>query len=464
VKSGLTDMTVGSPLRHIIKFSVPLLIGNVFQQFYSIADSYIVGNFIGTDAQAAVIIGMPVFFLVIALFAGLGMGATIILSQNYGAKEMETVRRTIRTIYSCIYIASIPLTVIGVLVTPSLMRLLGVPESAMDMAVTYVTITFIGLIGLMGFNFNAGILHGLGDSKTPLRFIIISSVINIALDLLFILVFKWGIAGVAFATVIAQTFSWLYGIWYIKKKYPELELSLFKVGLDKVILLKIVRVGVPSAIQQSLFAVGMLAMQNLINRGGADFIAGFGIANRIDAFVFLPVFSFFAALSTFTGQNIGVKQIDRVKQGLRVTLIAALSMYAVIAFLVLTFGQHLLAQFNSDPEVVGYGMRYLFSVLPFSFLIIIQFMLVAVMRGAGQVMVPVFTTIAGFILVRIPAAYLLERYLGMDYIFYCFAIGWVVSLTAAIIVFSTGRWKTKSLVIHTEEVSVEESAKEEPAR
>jgi putative MATE family efflux protein len=455
-------MTVGSPLKHIIKFSIPLLIGNVFQQFYNVADSIIVGNTIGTDAQAAVNNGMPVFFLVIALFAGLGMGATIILSQNYGAKEMETVRRTIRTIYSCIFIASIPLTAIGILVTPSLMRLLGVPDSAMDMAVTYITITFIGLIGLMGFNFNAGILQGLGDSKTPLRFLIISSIINIVLDLLFILVFKWGIAGVAFATVIAQSFSWLYGVWYIKRKYPELDLSLFKLGLDKAILLKIMRVGFPSAIQQSLFSIGMLAMQNLVNRGGSAFIAGYGNANRIDAFVFLPVFSFFAALTTFTGQNIGARQVDRVKQGLRATLISSLSMYAVIASLVLLFGRHLLALFNPDPDVISHGMRYLFAVLPFSFLIIIQFMLVAVMRGAGQVMVPVFTTIMGFILVRIPSAYLLAHYLGMDYIFYCFAIGWVVSMTAAVIVFSTGRWQKKSLVIHQpEETKKEPLAQEE---
>jgi putative MATE family efflux protein len=458
-------MTVGSPLKHIVKFSIPLLIGNLFQQFYNIADSIIVGNTIGTDAQAAVNNGMPVFFLVIALFAGLGMGATIILSQNYGAKEMETVRKTIRTIYSCIFIASIPLTVLGVLVTPSLMRLLGVPESTMDMAVTYITITFIGLVGMMGFNFNAGILQGLGDSKTPLRFLIISSVLNIVLDLLFILVFGWGIAGVAFATVIAQSFSWLYGVWYIKRKYPELELSLFKFGPDKEILKKILKVGLPSAIQQSLFSIGMLFMQNLVNRGGPAFIAGFGNANRIDAFVFLPIFSFFAALTTFTGQNMGVRQIDRVVKGLRATLAVSLMSYAVIAVLVLTFGRYFLALFNPDPAVIDNGIRYLFSVIPFSFLIIIQFMLVAVMRGAGQVMVPVFTTLAGFILVRIPAAYLIERYFGLDYIFFCFAIGWVVSLTAASIVFSTGKWKTKSLVIHTEadpEESLEETA-EQPA-
>jgi putative MATE family efflux protein len=373
---------------------------------------------------------------------------------------METVKKTIRTIYTTILIICLPLTAVGILVTPSLMRLLGVPESVMDMAVTYITITFIGLIGSLGYNFNAGILQGLGDSKTPLRFLIISTIINIALDLLFILVFKWGIAGVAVATVIAQSFSWLYGVWYIQRKYPELELSLFRLGADKVILKKIFRVGLPSAIQQSLFSIGMLFMQNLVNRGGPAFVAGFGNANRIDAFVFLPVFSFFAALTTFTGQNVGARQVSRVKQGLRATLLASLGTYAVIAALTLLFGRHLLGLFNPDAEVIDNGMRYLFSVLPFSFLIIIQFMLVAVMRGAGQMMVPVLTTIVGFIAVRIPSAYLIERFFGLEYIFLCYAIGWVVSLTAAVIVFSTGRWQQKSLVMHSAPAIEKENAEE----
>lgn len=451
-KKGLTDMTVGSPLRHIVKFSIPLLIGNIFQQCYNIADSIIVGNMIGTDAQAAVNNGMPVFFLVIALFAGLGMGATIILSQNYGAKEMETVRKTIQTIYTFILLVSIPLTILGILITPFLMRLLGVPDTTMEMAVTYITITFIGLIGSLGYNFNAGILQGLGDSKTPLLFVGISTVINIVLDLVFILVFGWGIAGVAVATVIAQASSWLYGVWYIKKKYPELEINIFRFGADKEILKKIFKVGLPSAIQQSLFSLGMLSMQNLINQGGPAFIAGFGNSNRIDAFVFLPAFSFYSALTTFTGQNIGAKQIERVKQGLRITLCLSLLVYAVIAVITLSFARHLLGMFNPDPEVVESGLRYLFSVIPFSFLIITQFMLVAVMRGAGQTMVPVLTTIVGFIVIRIPSAYLLGHFFGLAYIYYSYAIGWVISLTAASIIFSTGKWKHKSLVISREEV------------
>jgi len=445
--TGLTDMTVGSPLRHIIKFSIPLLIGNIFQQCYNIADSIIVGNTIGTDAQAAVNNGMPIIFLVTSLFMGLGMGASIILSQNYGAKEMETVQRTIKTIYTFIMIVSIPLTILGIMVAPPLMRLLGVPDTTMDMAVTYISITFIGIIGSLGYNFNAGILQGLGNSKTPLLFIGISTVINIALDLLFILVFGWGVAGVAVATVIAQVFSWLFGVWFIRRKYPELNLNIFRFGVDKEIFHKIIKVGMPMAIQHTMFSFGMLFMQNLINQGGPAFIAGFGNANRIDAFVFMPIFSFQAALTTFVGQNIGAKQIDRVKHGLQVTLCSALFVYMIIATLTLTFGRHLLGLFNPDPDVIENGRYYLFSIIPFSWLITIQFMLGAVMRGAGQAMVPVFTTLAGFIIIRIPAAYLIGHFIGLEYIFYSYPIGWVVSLSAALIFFSTGRWKKFSLVI-----------------
>ncbi|MCL1807067.1 MAG: MATE family efflux transporter [Oscillospiraceae bacterium] len=446
---GLTDMTVGSPLRHIIRFSIPLLIGNFFQQCYSIADSVIVGNTIGTEAQAAVSTGMPVHFLTTALFIGLSIGATIILSQNYGAKEMETVRRIIRTMVTFILAISIPLTVTGILITPPLMRILGVPEETMDMAVSYISVLFIGLTGSLGYNINAGILQGLGDSRTPLRFLMISTVINIALDLLFLLGFGWGITAVAVATVIAQGFSWLYGIWYIQRQYPELELSLFKLGIDKTIFKKILRVGLPSSIQQSLFSVGMLLLQNLVNRGGPAFMAGHRNATLIDAFVFLPVFSFFNALTTFTGQNMGVRQIARVKQGLKSTMAVTLSVYAVIAALTIIFGRFLLGLFNPDPDVIDSGMRYIYSVIPFSFIVIIQFMLVAVMRGSGQMMVPLITTILGFIAVRTPSAYILAHYFGLNYIFYSYAIGWVVSLTAGAVIFSTGRWQHKSLVMPT---------------
>jgi putative MATE family efflux protein len=445
--SGLTDMTSGSPLKHIVRFSIPLLIGNIFQQSYNIADSIIVGRTIGTNAQAAVNNGMPVLFLVVALFSGLGVGASIILSQNYGAKEMETVRKTIRTVYNAMMLASLPLTVIGLLITPPMMRLLGVPEEIMDMAVSYVSIVFIGLLGSLGYNFNAGILQGLGDSKTPLRFLITATVLNILLDLLFIIVFGWGIKGVAAATAISHAFSWLYGVWYIRKKYPELGLSVFNPGIDMAILKKIMQIGIPAALQQSLFSVGTLVMQRLVNGGGAEFVAGFGNAHRIDAFIFLPIFSFSAALTTFTGQNIGAEQIRRVKQGLRATLCASLGLFVVIATLSLVFGRALLGLFNPDPTVIDHGMRYLYSVIPFSFMIVAQFMLMSVMRGAGQVMLPVFATIAGFIVIRIPTAYLIERLFGLEYIFYSYAIGWVFSLTTAIVMYAAGGWKTKSLVM-----------------
>lgn len=448
--SGLTDMTVGSPLRHIVRFSIPLLIGNLFQQFYNMADSIIVGRFMGEEsvqAQAAVNTGAPVIFLIIALFAGLGMGATVVLSQNYGAKEMEAVRKTIRTIYTVIILASIPLTIIGIIIARPLMGLLGVPETSLDMAVTYVIIIFIGMIGSMGYNINSGIMQGLGDSKTPLRFLIISTLINILLDLLFVAVFHWGVAGVAVATIIAQIFSWLYGVWYIQKKYPELEISLIRFGIDKPILKQILRLGLPAAVQQSLFSFGMLFMQRLVNEGGDAFMAGFGNANRIDAFVFLPVFSFSAALTTYTGQNMGVAQIDRVKKGLRATLGVSLLSYAILTVLTIVFGRFLLSLFNTDPQVIDNGMYYLYEVIPFSFTITIQFMLVSVMRGAGQAMVPLLTTMLGFIAVRIPSAYLLAHFFEHKYLFFSYPIGWVISLTVAIIVYSTGRWQRKSLVM-----------------
>lgn len=455
IKSGgLVDMTTGSPLRHIVSFSIPLLIGNVFQQLYNVVDSIVVGNFTGdiaTQAQAAVNTAMPIIFLMVALFMGLGMGANIILSQNFGAGEMDAVRKTVSTLYSSMMIICIPLTIVGVVFAPALIDMvLNVPEDVSEMARQYLMIICAGLVGAFGYNINAGILQGLGDSKSPLMFLIISCIINIILDLLFVIVFHMAVVGVALATIIAQMISWLYGVWRIRKKYPELDLNPFRFKIDGEILRKSVRLGLPAGLQQSLFSIGSILMQRLVNQGDAAFIAGFGNANRVDAFVFLPIFSFSAALTTFTGQNMGVGQIDRVKKGLRGTIWVSLATYTVLAALVLIFARGILGFFNKDGFVIDAGMYYLYEILPFTFLIAIQFMLTSVLRGAGSAMIPLFTTMIAFMLVRIPSAYIIEHFFELKYIYLSYPIGWVIGLSISVGAYLSGKWQSKSLVIHKE--------------
>lgn len=272
---GMTDMTQGRPARLIFFFALPLLVGNIFQQLYNMVDSIVVGRYVGTIALAAVGTGFPLIFMLSSLFMGLGIGATVMVAQYYGAQDHEKVRRTVDTIYTALVVGTIPLTVIGLLLTDPLLWLMNVPADTMADARTYVLIVFGGIVGTLGYNVNAGILQGLGDSRTPLLFLAIACVINIVLDLTFVIVFDMGVAGVAIATIIAQIFSWIFGIFYINRKYPMLQIHPFSFRFDRQLFSQLIRLGIPAGIQQALFSLGIMTLQALVNRYGADFIAGF---------------------------------------------------------------------------------------------------------------------------------------------------------------------------------------------
>lgn len=296
---GMTDMTQGRPARLIFFFALPLLVGNIFQQLYNMVDSIVVGRYVGTIALAAVGTGFPLIFMLSSLFMGLGIGATVMVAQYYGAQDHEKVRRTVDTIYTALVVGAIPLTVIGLLLTDPLLWLMNVPADTMADARTYVLIVFGGIVGTLGYNVNAGILQGLGDSRTPLLFLAIACVINIVLDLTFVIVFHMGVAGVAIATIIAQIFSWIFGIFYINRKYPMLQIHPFSFRFERQLFSQLIRLGIPAGIQQALFSLGIMTLQALVNRYGADFIAGFNGANKLDTFAFMPIQSFCTAVTTF---------------------------------------------------------------------------------------------------------------------------------------------------------------------
>ena len=308
------DMTSGNPALLIFKFTIPLLIGNIFQQLYNMVDSIVVGNYVGQIALAAVGTGFPFIFLMSSLFMGLGIGATIMISQYFGAGDMTNVKKTVDTIYTSMMLISIPLTIIGAFVSRFILELVNVPADTINSANIYMVIIFLGIIGSLGFNVNSGILQGLGDSKTSLIFLAIACVINIILDLVFVLVFGWGVAGVAVATIIAQFCSWVFGVFYINKKYKYLHISPFKFKIDKEILIRTIKLGIPAGLQQALFAAGIMVFQSLVNQHGSVFMAGFNAANKIDTFAFMPIQSFSIAATTYVGQNIGAGKLDRVKK------------------------------------------------------------------------------------------------------------------------------------------------------
>ncbi len=439
----INTMTEGSPLKIILSFAFPMLIGNIFQQLYNMVDSIVVGNYVGKLALAAVGTGFPIIFMMAAMFIGLGIGATILISQYIGAGDMVNVQKTSQTIYTAMIIGSIPITFIGMFLSKPILILINTPADALQMANTYMMIIFAGMIGGFGFNVNAGILQGFGDSKSSLLFLSIATVINIVLDLLFVIVFHWGVAGVAIATIIAQMASWIFGIIYMRKKYEILRFPIFKFKFDKEIFKRILKLGLPTGIQQTLFSIGIMSLQSLVNSYGSDFIAGFNAANKIDTFAFMPIQSFSNAVTTFTGQNIGAKRMDRVHQG-TVTAIGLSVAVCIICLVIIPFGPYLLGLFNQDAAVIEAGMIYLNNVMPTIALLAIVFTINAVIRGAGESVVPMIGAIVSLWLGRIPAAYFIADKFGKEYMFLSYAVGWILWLLISGPYYASGKWKSKS--------------------
>ena len=282
------DMTVGNPARLILSFSIPLLLGNVLQQMYNMADSIVVGNYVGTTALAAVGTGFPIIYMMVALFMGIGGGATVIISQYYGAGDLKKVSETVDTIYTFGIVGAIPISVIGILLSGPMLRMINTPDDTLPDARLYMTIIFAGTIFALGYNLNSAIMQSLGDSKTPLLLLSITCGLNILLDLLFVIVFQWGVVGVAVATIFSQAVSWGVGILLVNRKYTYIHVNPLKFFFDRELFGKIIRLGLPAGLQQMLFSVGTLALQSLVNGYGSDFMAGFNGANKIDMFAFFP--------------------------------------------------------------------------------------------------------------------------------------------------------------------------------
>ncbi len=454
--SGVTDMTFGNPYKLILIFSIPLLIGNVFQQLYNMVDSIVVGNFVGEKALAAVGTGFPIIFMLSSLFIGVGLGATIIISQYYGAKDMENIENTINTVYTAMMIGSVPLTIIGIVFSGPLLRLMNVPDDGtLAMAKIYIIVIFAGMISNLGFNINSGILQGLGDSRTSLLFLLIATIVNIVLDLVFTIAFGWGVFGVAFATVIAQFCSWIFGIFYINKNYTFIHIQVFKFKFNKELFGKAMKLGIPSGLQQALFSIGIMIMQALVNSYGSSFIAGFNGANKIDTFAFMPIQSFATAITTYVGQNVGASQLERVKNGTKAGLVLSVTSSVVIGAAIYPLSTLLMRMFNQNPDVISSGVAYLHCVLPFYLLLALLFILNAVLRGAGEMTIPMVSTFVSLWLARVPVAYWIAGVWGKEYIYYSYAIGWLIGLIITFVYYKTGRWKNKSIIAPNESVPAE---------
>jgi putative MATE family efflux protein len=379
----MRDLTQGNETKVIIAFALPMLIGNVFQQFYTMVDSIIVGNFVGTQALAAVGIAFPVIFLMISLTMGLTMGTMVLVAQYFGAKDFVKVRAAVDTGYIILFWAGLLMSIVGVLCTDAILRLLKVPADVFADASAYLRVIFSGLLGMFGYNAISAILRGLGDSKTPLYLLIAASVANVALDLLFVVVFKWGAAGAAWATVIAQGLSFLGGMVYLNTRNEYVRFDLKTLRFEREIFKQSLRIGLPTGIQQTLVSLGMMALTRIVNGFGTTAIAAYAAASRLDSFASMPAMNLSQALSTFTGQNMGAGKTERVKRGHWSAILLGGAISVGVGASVVLFGPALMRLFTQDSAVIALGARYLLIVGASYLLFSTMFINNGVMRGAG---------------------------------------------------------------------------------
>lgn len=442
----MKDLSSGKVSKMILQFATPMILGNIFQQMYNIVDSVIIGNYIGKEALAAVGASFPIMFALISFIIGIASGSTIVISQYFGAKDIEKVKRAIDTLYIFLFFASIILSIIGIIFSKKIFELMALPTEIMPYAETYFNIYISGIILFFGFNGTSAILRGLGDSKTPLYFLIISTIVNILLDLLFVIVFGWGISGVAIATIIAQGIAFILVIWYLNKTHKIIRISMFGLKFDKDIFRKSLKIGLPTSFQQTFVALGMIALFRIVNNFGTNVIAAYSIAFRIDSFVAMPAMNFSAALSVFVGQNLGAGKPKRVKEGLLSTIIITSTFSIIISTLILIFGEFIMQLFTSDVDVIRTGINYLWVVTPFYILFSIMFAFNGVLRGAGDTLIPMFITLFSLWIIRIPTSWFLSEKIGETGIWWGIPIAWFCGAFFSYLYFLSGKWKTKVIV------------------
>ena len=439
-KNTMRNMTEGSVARHLFFFALPLMIGGLLQQFYNMVDSMVVGNFVSDEALAAVSAGWPIAFLYIALFMGLGTGATVVISQYYGAGQHERVADAVATLYTAMMVGIVPLTVIAVLLIHPMLFIMQIEESCYNETYLYLLITCIGLVGTMGYNANAGILQGLGDSNTSLLFLAVAAVVNVIGDLVTVLVFDMGVGGVAFATVFAQFASWLFGIFYINRRYPQIAIRPFSGRFDRDLFQKVMKIGLPAGLQQGIASIGFLLMMRKINSFGHVYLSAYTLGNKLDNMVWLPIQAIISACTALVGQNVGIENYDRAKRGIRVATLFGIGWSVFIMIVLLPLRYVGMGLFTANGEIISLGAFYLECFFPFYPALIYMYCVCNGMRGAGESVIPTVIMLFSHIILRVPILYFLADNYGPDYMYYSYAICWIIGAVITFLYYRTGRW------------------------
>lgn len=455
------DLTTGTPWKRIVGFAVPMLIGNIAQQLYNTADSVIVGRYVGDNALAAVGGAGPILNLLLVLFAGISMGAGVMVAQYFGAKDRGRLSRTIGTCITLTAIASALIMVLGPLLSRPLLELLNTPDSIIDWCAGYLNIFFLGIAGFAYYNILAGILRGLGDSLSALAFLLLSTVLNVGLDILFVVHFGMGVPGVALATVLAQGVSAVFCLLKLMRMTANFDLKWSTLKPDPQLSRLTLRLGLPSGATQAIFSLAMIVIQSLTNSFGEMVIAANVIVMRVDGFAMMPNFSFGSAMTTYTGQNIGAGKMKRVERGSREGTVIAMAVSATITALLLAFGHYLMNVFTGTPELVALSMRML-RILAFGYIAVaVTQCLAGVMRGAGDAMTPMWISIISAVILRVPIAY------GIAYLtrselyptgrpestFISLLVSWSLGALITLGFYQKGAWRKKVSVVIKQEAA-----------
>lgn len=438
------DFTSGSEIRHIVFFGIPVMGGNILMQLYNYVDSIIVGNYIGKQALAAVGAASPFIFMLVSLVIGVSIGSTILIAQRYGRKDIKGVRTATDTLLIFLVAAALLLTIIGIKFSGAILDLVGLPEDVMPYAQEYLDIYLLSLIFLFIFNSLSAAMRGVGDSRTPLLFLGVASLLNLALDLILVIAFDMGIKGVAWASVVAQGVAVAFALIYTNRRSKIIKIDLLRLKFSRSSFIKQMKLGLPASLQQLSLSIGMLAIFSIITNFGTDVVAAYSAASRIETLIFVLPMAMSMALTNFVGQNYGASRMDRIDRGVKESLKIGYVMSFTILILISALARPMMMLFFSDEETILIGCNYLL-VLSVSFPIFYtMYVLMGAMRGVGNTVIPMIITLLSLWIIRVPVAEILSCYIGELGIWIASPISWAIGLVAAIISYRhiKKRWVT----------------------
>ena len=438
-------MTSGVIWKELLLFSIPLLLGNLFQLLYNTVDSIVVGNFVGHQALAAVGASTPLINMLIGFFMGVAAGAGVLVSRFFGARKLEELHIAVHTFVAFTFLFGVLMMVAGITLTPLFLQWMGTPADIMDMAVLYLRIYFLGIIPTMLYNSGAGILQAVGDSRRPLCFLTIASVLNIILDLVFVIQLNMGVAGVAWATLIAQTVSCILVAVTLLRSKESYQIIPKKIRIDKPMLMQIVRLGIPSGLQQMIVSFSNVLVMSYVNRFGSAAIAGFSSANKFDNFLGLPVNSFMLAITTFVGQNMGAKQIERVKKGINTCMFMGIGIVIAIGIPAYLFSDLCIRMFSQEADVIYYGSWMMRTLVPFYSILNIAQVLTGAVRGTGNTTVPMLINVFYYCIIRqVFLAVAMMFVNSIVVVFWSYPLTWTLSAVTLFIYYERGSWMKHS--------------------